>query len=74
MKVSPNTDMHIDVRAIGREGAPLAVIDNLVSEPDTLVAEAGRWKCQSVPRAYPGMRAAASGDYEQFLLEALRSD
>jgi enamine deaminase RidA (YjgF/YER057c/UK114 family) len=55
MKISPNTDMHIDVRAIGREGAPLAVIDNLVSGttvtlPDGTIdgigdAAAQAWRC-----------------------------
>lgn len=69
LQVSPA--QRTDVRMIGCEKVPLVVIDNLVATPDELIQDASRRKFQSVPRAYPGVRAAAGQGYEQFLLEAL---
>jgi hypothetical protein len=64
-------DMRTDVRLLGREQAPLAIVDDLVASPEVLVEDASRKKFGSVARAYPGIRAAAGSDYEQFLLRAL---
>lgn len=65
-------DIRIEKLAIGREGAPLLVIDNFVADPDRLVSKAA--KAQFVPggRFYPGIRAKAPPSYEHFLTTRLQ--
>ena len=67
--------LHPDIRfrelRFGHEQAPLMVIDNVVDDPDALVEAAGELQFQKVPRAYPGIRAAAPAAYRQLLTEAL---
>jgi len=57
---------------IGRELAPLLVIDNLLAAPDVLVEIAAGKFYGDVVSYYPGIRAKAPLTYQQFLLGELR--
>lgn len=64
-----------EIRRLGPEGEPLAVIDNLLLEPEMLVEAAARARFAPLAPAgnyYPGHRAAAPGAYLSALLEAVR--
>lgn len=69
-------DLHpairIEKRTLGREGAPLLVIDNFVAEPERLVKKAGTAQFTSGGRFYPGIRAKAPPSYEHFLTTRLQ--
>ena len=54
---------------IGREKAPLLVIDNLVSEADSLVDLAATKIYGGVATYYPGIRAKVPLTYQQFVLD-----
>jgi uncharacterized membrane protein len=57
---------------IGREQAPLVVIDNLVADPEELVGVAASKQFGEVASYYPGVRAKVALSYQQFILEQLR--
>ncbi|HET9217106.1 MAG TPA: DUF6445 family protein [Terriglobia bacterium] len=57
---------------IGREQAPLVVIDNLVADPDGLVDLAATKLFGDVVTYYPGVRAKVPLTYQQFILAQLR--
>lgn len=69
-------DLHPDIRieklALGREGAPLLVIDNFVAEPERLVKKATTAQFTSGGRFYPGIRSKAPPSYEHFLATRLQ--
>lgn len=69
-------DLHPEIRvaklAIGREGAPLLVIDNFVAEPERLVKKAATAQYGPGGRFYPGIRAKAPPSYEHFLTTYLQ--
>lgn len=71
MLLSHHPDIRISRQSIGAEGAPLLVIDNVVSDPDRLVRKAAR--SHFVPQAsmFPGVRAPAPLSYQQFLENTL---
>jgi hypothetical protein len=64
--------MSIQKLAIGREQAPLLVIDNLVADADVLVDLAANKLFGDVSSYYPGIRAKAPLSYQQFVLGQLR--
>jgi len=57
---------------IGRELAPLLVVDNLVADADGLVELAASKYFGEVTNYYPGIRAKAPLTYQQFVLQQLR--
>lgn len=63
--------IRIEKRTLGREGAPLVVIDNFVAEPDRLVKKATTAQFASGGRYYPGIRVKAPPSYEHFLATQL---
>lgn len=69
-------DLHPDLRieklTVGREGAPLLVIDNFVAEPERLVKKAATAQFTTGGRFYPGIRAKAPPSYEHFLAARLQ--
>jgi hypothetical protein len=69
-------DLHPEFRveklAIGRERAPLLVIDNFVADPDRLVKKAATAQFTPGGRFYPGIRAKAPPSYEHFLATRLQ--
>jgi len=72
MQIAFHPDMRIQKLSIGREQAPLLVIDNLVAQPDELVHLAARKHFSPTVRFYPGIRASAPLTYQYFLAEELR--
>lgn len=71
MSVAQHPDLSIEKLTIGRERAPLLVIDNLVADPDSLVEIAATKSYSDVASYYPGVRAKAPLSYQQFILERL---
>src|SRR5690349_16456373 len=65
-------DIQIQRLSIGKEGAPLLVIDNLVAHPEELVSLAARKHYAPTMRFYPGIRAHAPLSYQQILASELR--
>ena len=64
----------VDVRmcTIGRERAPLLVIDNFVKHPDDLVKQAIPRQFARGGQFFPGIRAKAPRSYQRFLLSELK--
>lgn len=65
----------LEVRRLGPEDEPLAVIDGVLREPQALVEAAAEARFAPLAPAgnyYPGHRAAAPGAYLSSLLEAVR--
>ncbi|WP_374013114.1 DUF6445 family protein [Pseudoxanthomonas koreensis] len=67
-----NPQMRIERRSLGNEGAPLLVIDNLLSDPERLVRKAAR--SQFVPEGsmFPGIRTRAPATYPVMLEQVVR--
>lgn len=64
--------MRIQRLNLGRENAPLLVIDNLVSNPDELLELAASKFFAEAPSYYPGIRSKAPLTYQRFILDELR--
>jgi hypothetical protein len=73
MTVARHPEMRMQILNLGREAAPLIVVDNLVSNPDELVDLAATKVFAEAPSYYPGLRAKAPLSYQRFVLEELRS-
>lgn len=71
MLLHRHPNLRISKLSIGAEGAPLLVIDNLVSDPDRLVRKAARSHFVGQTSMFPGIRARAPLSYEHFLQETL---
>ena len=59
MTIARHRDFRLQRLRIGREQAPLVVIDNLVANPDDLVNVAASKQFGDVASYYPGVRAKA---------------
>src|SRR5688572_9190622 len=68
-------ELHPDVRlqklTIGREKAPLIVIDNFVAKPEQLVETAAGMNFAPAGRLFPGIRAQAPKHYMEFMFGSL---
>jgi len=73
MTITRHRDFRLQRLRIGREQAPLVVIDNLVANPEDLLNVAASKQFGDVASYYPGVRAKASLTYQLFILEQLRS-
>ena len=71
MLLTPHPEIRITRRTIGLEGAPLLVIDNLLSNPDRLVRKAAVSHFVRQSSMFPGIRAPAPLSYQRFLESAL---
>ena len=71
MLLTPHPEIRITRRTIGLEGAPLLVIDNLVSNPDRLVRKAIGSHFVRQSTMFPGLRAPAPLSYQGFLESTL---
>lgn len=67
MLLAHHSGIRIAKRTIGLEGAPLLIIDNLVSDPDRLLRKAATSHFARQPSMFPGIRAPAPRSYQQFL-------
>ena len=72
MNIAPHPSMRIQKLTIGRENAPLVVIDNLVADPEELVRDAVSKRYSPPPSYYPGLRAKAPLSYQVFVVGELR--
>lgn len=72
MTVARHPGLRLQQWHIGRENAPLLVVDNLVADPDELVDLAASKIFSGAPSYYPGTRAKAPLTYQRFILEELR--
>ena len=69
---SPHPNFTVQKFNIGREGAPLLVVDNVLGNPEALLEVAIGKHYGDVASFYPGIRAKAPLIYQQFILERLR--
>lgn len=65
-------DLRLQKLRIGREQAPLVVIDSLVADADELVDIAAKKMFSDVVTYYPGVRSKVPLTYQQFVIEQLR--
>jgi hypothetical protein len=68
----PHPGFAVQKLTIGRELAPLLVIDNVLAKAEGLVEIAASKPFGDVTSYYPGIRAKAPLTYQQFVLELLR--
>jgi hypothetical protein len=69
---APHPALQVQKLSLGREQAPLLVIDNLLADPNVLVELAASKVFGDVASYYPGIRAKAPLGYQQFVLTQLR--
>lgn len=72
MTIALHPDFRLQKLKIGREQAPLLVIDNVVAQPEVLVDLAATKLFGEVITFYPGVRARVPLTYQQFISEKLR--
>ena len=72
MNLKAHPDIAVQQLTIGRERAPLLVIDNLIASADELVELAAVKQFTDVTSYYPGIRAKAPLTYQQFVLDQMR--
>jgi hypothetical protein len=72
MNIAPHPSMRIQKLTIGREKAPLVVIDNLVADAEELVRDAESKRYTPPQSYYPGLRAKAPLSYQMFVVGELR--
>jgi hypothetical protein len=65
-------EFRLEKLELGRERAPLIVIDNLVANPTELVELAATKQFGDVASYYPGVRAKVPLTYQRFIIEQLR--
>jgi hypothetical protein len=70
--IESHPEQRIQHLHIGRERLPLLVVDNLVRDPDELVAMAAAKVFTNPATYYPGLRAKSPLSYQRFILESLR--
>jgi hypothetical protein len=73
MTLALHPDFRLQKLKIGREQAPLIVIDNLVADPAELVDIAAGKQFGDVASYYPGVRTKAPLTYQRFIIEQLRA-
>ena len=71
MNFAKHPDFKVHKLALGRERAPLLVIDNLVADAESLVELAAAKVYSDVVTYFPGIRAKVPLTYQQFILEQL---
>ncbi|ALS99895.1 DUF6445 family protein [Lacimicrobium alkaliphilum] len=71
--LSTHKNMQIQSLHIGKEQAPLLVVDNFVDQSQWLVEQACKEHLVANSPYYPGIRAAAPARYRQLLLQSLES-
>ena len=67
MLLNRHPDIRVSKLSIGAEGAPLLVIDDLVSDPGRLVRKASLGHFAGQASMFPGIRAPAPLSYQRFL-------
>jgi hypothetical protein len=65
-------DLHVEKLTIGREAAPLLVVDHLMQDAEGLLELAASKMYSTVPTFYPGVRAKVPLAYQQFVIDTLQ--
>lgn len=73
MELSLHPDFQVNQYSIGREGAPLVVVDNFLQNAEQLVDMAASKLFGPTIRLYPGIRASAPLSYQNFFSEKMQS-
>ncbi len=69
----PNPNARVALRRLGREGLPLAIIDDAFLEPEALVRAAEATRFIPPPNTvYPGLNAPPPATYGDMLIQVLR--
>lgn len=72
MQLAAHPRMQLSASRIGREGAPLLVIDNVLADPERMVRKAAGKAFVPQSTMFPGVRAEAPFAYRHFLEAVLR--
>jgi len=73
MTFALHPDIRIQLRRIGSEAQPLMVVDNLLADPDAMIAAARRTAFYRPEHTkYPGLNAPLPEGYHQMVVTALR--
>ena len=72
MELALHPDFKLTKLTIGREQAPLVVVDNVVADPEALVDLAASKMFRDVVDYYPGVRSKAPLTYQRFVLEKVK--
>jgi len=72
MELALHPDFKLTSLTIGREQAPLVVVDNLVADPEALVDLAAGKLFGEVVNYYPGVRSKAPLTYQRFMLDKVK--
>ena len=67
MLLARHPDIRITRQLVGREGAPLLVIDNLLADPERMLRKAATRHYVKQSSMFPGIRAPAPVSYQSFL-------
>ena len=67
MLISPHPDLRISRHVIGRERAPLLVVDNVLADPERMLRKAASRSFEKMPGMFPGIRSPAPLSYQSFL-------
>lgn len=67
MLLARHPDVRITRQLVGREGAPLLVIDNLLADPERMLRKAATRHYVKQSSMFPGIRAPAPVSYQSFL-------
>jgi hypothetical protein len=70
---APHAGITVQKLTIGREQAPLLIVDNLLADADGLVELAASKVFSDVSSYYPGIRTKAPLGYQQFILTQMRA-
>lgn len=71
-RLNLHPDLTINKFTIGREGAPLLVVDNFIMQADALVNAAAGLRFTQQGQAFPGIRALAPPIYQQMAFTELQ--
>jgi hypothetical protein len=73
MHLELNPDLRMQELTIGREEAPLLVIDNFVRQPDELIRWAASKLFVNTGRSFPGIRTRAPLTYRKLIQDRLQA-
>jgi hypothetical protein len=74
MSLAKHPEFRLQRQTIGKEGAPLLVIDNVLADADSLVDQAAGKLFGDVASYYPGVRSKVPLTLQHFILGELRGE
>nr|WP_298125940.1 DUF6445 family protein [uncultured Pseudoxanthomonas sp.] len=67
MLLAHHSHIRVTRQVVGREGAPLLIIDNLLADPERMLRKAATRQYVKQSSMFPGIRAPAPVSYQSFL-------